>query len=334
MAGGLDGGHRRSPSTAPSTGSPTTSTPASRSSAAPPIWARALHASGSSTRCATACSGCPGGRCCCSSPPLGLAGRHLAHRADRRRSPWPRSVCSGVWEHVPGHALPGARRRWSLTAGRSASRRHPRRRGSERLERLLRPVLDVMQTMPQFVYLIPVVALFGVGRAPAITAAVVYALPAVIRITTQGLREVDPAAMEASRSLGATGRQQLRQVQLPAGPPGAAARRQPGRRAGARRGRHRRPGRRRRARLRRRVTASPRATWRIGLVAGVAIVCLGLMLDRVTQPAGSPAPRVKTGDTDPCAFTRSETAKTGSHMTAEQIRVPSSPASACSASPP
>lgn len=75
---------------------------------------------------------------------------------------------------------------------------------SARLERLLRPVLDVFQTMPQFVYLIPVVALFGVGRAPAAAAAVIYALPAVIRITTQGLRGVDPAAMECARSLGAT----------------------------------------------------------------------------------------------------------------------------------
>lgn len=86
---------------------------------------------------------------------------------------------------------------------------------SDRVERLLRPVLDVFQTMPQFVYLIPVVALFGVGRAPAVAAAVVYALPAVVRITTQGLRQVDPAALESARSLGATGGQQLRQVQLP-----------------------------------------------------------------------------------------------------------------------
>lgn len=86
---------------------------------------------------------------------------------------------------------------------------------SPRLERLLRPVLDVFQTMPQFVYLIPVVALFGVGRAPAVAAAVVYALPAVVRITTQGMRAVDPVVLESSRSLGATGWQQLRQVQLP-----------------------------------------------------------------------------------------------------------------------
>ncbi|NUS82629.1 MAG: ABC transporter permease subunit, partial [Streptomyces sp.] len=86
---------------------------------------------------------------------------------------------------------------------------------SDRLERALRPVLDVFQTMPQFVYLIPVVALFGVGRAPAVAAAIVYALPAVVRITTQGLRQVDPAALESSSSLGATSWQQLRQVQLP-----------------------------------------------------------------------------------------------------------------------
>ncbi|MEU3253924.1 ABC transporter permease subunit [Streptomyces sp. NPDC006997] len=83
------------------------------------------------------------------------------------------------------------------------------------LERLLRPVLDTMQTLPQFVYLIPVVALFNVGRAAAVAAAVLYALPAVVRITVQGLRSVDAAALEAARSMGAGTWQQIRQVQLP-----------------------------------------------------------------------------------------------------------------------
>ncbi|MFE6285494.1 ABC transporter permease [Streptomyces sp. NPDC057877] len=83
------------------------------------------------------------------------------------------------------------------------------------LERLLRPVLDTMQTLPQFIYLIPVVALFNVGRAAAVAAAVLYALPAVVRITVQGLRSVDAAALEAARSLGAGTWQQIRQVQLP-----------------------------------------------------------------------------------------------------------------------
>ncbi|WP_181795794.1 proline/glycine betaine ABC transporter permease, partial [Streptomyces sp. WELS2] len=156
---------------------------------------------------------------------------------------------------------------------------------SARIDRVLRPVLDVLQTMPQFVYLIPVVALFGVGRAPAVAAAVVYALPAVVRITAQGLRQVDQAALESARSLGATGRQQLWQVQLP------LARRAlllavnqgvvlvlavviiGGLVGGGALGYDVAFG----------LAQGDLAT---GLVAGAAIVCLGLMLDRVTQPAG------------------------------------------------
>ncbi|MFD5860778.1 ABC transporter permease [Streptomyces chartreusis] len=154
---------------------------------------------------------------------------------------------------------------------------------SDRVERLLRPVLDVFQTMPQFVYLIPVVALFGVGRAPAVAAAVVYALPAVVRITTQGLRQVDPAALESSRSLGATPAQQLRQVQLPLARPALLLALNQGVvlvlavviigglvGGGA---------------LGYEVVAGlARGDLATGLVAGAAIVCLGLMLDRVTQP--------------------------------------------------
>ncbi|MET8743137.1 ABC transporter permease subunit [Streptomyces sp. NPDC004728] len=154
-----------------------------------------------------------------------------------------------------------------------------------RLERLLRPVLDVFQTMPQFVYLIPVVALFGVGRAPAVAAAVVYALPAVVRITTQGMRAVDPVVLESSRSLGATGWQQLRQVQLPLARPALLLAVNQGvvlvlavviiggLVGGGALGYLV-------------VFGLAQGDLATGLVAGVAIVCLGLMLDRVTQPAG------------------------------------------------
>ncbi|MFG2678514.1 ABC transporter permease [Streptomyces sp. NPDC048392] len=83
------------------------------------------------------------------------------------------------------------------------------------LERMLRPVLDTMQTLPQFIYLIPVVALFNVGRSAAVAAAVLYALPAVVRITVQGLKQVDAATLEAARSMGASAFQQIRQVQVP-----------------------------------------------------------------------------------------------------------------------
>ncbi|MGW7274244.1 ABC transporter permease [Streptomyces sp. NPDC054864] len=154
---------------------------------------------------------------------------------------------------------------------------------SPRLEKLLRPVLDVFQTMPQFVYLIPVVALFGIGRAPAVAAAIVYALPAVIRITTQGLRQVDAAAMESSHSLGATSWQQLRQVQLPLARPALLlAVNQAvvlilavvvigGLVGGGALGYEA-------------VFGLAQGDLATGLVAGAAIVCLGLMLDRVTQP--------------------------------------------------
>ena len=154
---------------------------------------------------------------------------------------------------------------------------------SDRVERLLRPVLDVFQTMPQFVYLIPVVALFGVGRAPAVAAAVVYALPAVVRITTQGLRQVDPAALESSSSLGATSWQQLRQVQLPLARPALLLAVNQGvvlvlavvviggLVGGGALGYDV-------------VFGLAQGDLATGLVAGAAIVCLGLMLDRVTQP--------------------------------------------------
>lgn len=154
---------------------------------------------------------------------------------------------------------------------------------NRRFEALIRPVLDVMQTMPQFVYLIPVVALFQVGRAPAIAAAVVYALPAVIRITTQGLKHVNPAALEAAKSLGATRGQQLRQVQLPLARPALLLAVNQGLvlvlavviigglvGSGA---------------LGYQVVLGlATGDLATGLVAGVAIVFLGVLLDRTTQP--------------------------------------------------
>jgi glycine betaine/proline transport system permease protein len=79
----------------------------------------------------------------------------------------------------------------------------------------LNPVLDLMQTIPSFVYLIPVAMLFGLGEVPAILATVVYAVPPLIRLTDLGIREVDKSVVEASRSFGATRRQILTGVQLP-----------------------------------------------------------------------------------------------------------------------
>ena len=85
----------------------------------------------------------------------------------------------------------------------------------DRLQQSLRPLLDAMQTLPAFVYLIPVVLLFGVARVPAIIATVVYALPPVIRLTSLGIRAVPAVTVEAAEMFGATPRQTLRKVQFP-----------------------------------------------------------------------------------------------------------------------
>ena len=86
---------------------------------------------------------------------------------------------------------------------------------SDRVERVLRPFLDIAQVMPAFVYLIPVVVLFNVGRAAGVVACVIYAIPPCIRLTSLGMREVPYTPREAAISFGATSRQEMRQVQLP-----------------------------------------------------------------------------------------------------------------------
>ncbi len=86
---------------------------------------------------------------------------------------------------------------------------------SDRLDRALRPLLDAMQTMPAFVYLIPVLLLFGVARVPAVVATLIYALPPVVRLTSLGLRQASPPAIEAATAFGATPWQLLRGVRLP-----------------------------------------------------------------------------------------------------------------------
>ncbi|WP_169786701.1 ABC transporter permease [Nitriliruptor alkaliphilus] len=86
---------------------------------------------------------------------------------------------------------------------------------SNGFDRALRPVLDGMQTLPAFVYLIPVVALFTIGRVPGLIASVIYALPPGVRMTNAGIREVEAETVEAARSQGATRWQVLRTVQLP-----------------------------------------------------------------------------------------------------------------------
>ena len=80
---------------------------------------------------------------------------------------------------------------------------------------VLNPVLDVMQTMPSFVYLIPVVMLFGLGKTPALIATIIYAVAPLIRLTDLGIRLADKEVLEASRAYGANTWQQLFGVQIP-----------------------------------------------------------------------------------------------------------------------
>lgn len=86
---------------------------------------------------------------------------------------------------------------------------------SRAVRQVITPVLDLMQTMPSFVYLIPAVMIFGPGKIPALLATIVYASPPLVRLTDLGLRNVDPAVMEASHAFGATSSQRLFGVQIP-----------------------------------------------------------------------------------------------------------------------
>lgn len=86
---------------------------------------------------------------------------------------------------------------------------------SDRVESIIRPVLDFMQTMPPFVYLIPAILFFSVGNVPGVVATVVFALPPGVRLTSLGIRNVQPDVVEAAHSFGASDRQLLFKVQLP-----------------------------------------------------------------------------------------------------------------------
>jgi glycine betaine/proline transport system permease protein len=86
---------------------------------------------------------------------------------------------------------------------------------SNRVERSMLPVLDMMQTIPSFVYLIPILMLLGIGKIPGLIAVCIYAIPPVIRLTNLGIREVDKETIEASEAFGATKLQKLRTVQIP-----------------------------------------------------------------------------------------------------------------------
>ncbi|WP_410013890.1 ABC transporter permease [Sodalis sp. RH24] len=122
-------------------------------------------------------------------------------------------IYSGYSEHaVVTLALTLASTLFSLLAGIPLgimiARRH-------RAGQLVRPMLDFMQTMPAFVYLIPATILFGLGRPPGIFATVLFAMPPVVRLTDLGIRQVDKSLVEAGLAFGCTRRQLLWKVQLP-----------------------------------------------------------------------------------------------------------------------
>ena len=90
---------------------------------------------------------------------------------------------------------------------------------SDMVEKILRPILDGMQTTPAFVYLIPIVMLFGIGNVPGVIVTIIFALPPLIRLTNLGIRQVPEDLIEASRSFGASSSQMLFKVQLPVAMP-------------------------------------------------------------------------------------------------------------------
>jgi len=86
---------------------------------------------------------------------------------------------------------------------------------SNKVQAVVSPILDVMQTMPSFVYLIPVVMLLGIGKVPGLIAVIIYALPPVVRLTNLGIREVDSDVIEAADAYGSSSWQKLVHVQMP-----------------------------------------------------------------------------------------------------------------------
>ena len=162
---------------------------------------------------------------------------------------------------------------------------------NDRFSKVLRPILDTMQTMPSFVYILPAFVLFDASRFTAIIAAIVFAVPPVIRLVDVGLRSVSPTIKEAAVSSGASSRQRLTKVELPVARPALQlALNQAvilvlsmvvvgGLVGGGALGYD--------------VVAgfSQNRLFGMGLAAGIALVLLGIMLDRMTHgAAGRPSP--------------------------------------------
>lgn len=89
----------------------------------------------------------------------------------------------------------------------------------DRVEKTIRPILDAMQTLPAFVYLVPVVMLFGIGNVPGVLVTIIFALPPLVRLTNLGIRQIPEDKIEAARAFGCTPQQMLVKVQLPLATP-------------------------------------------------------------------------------------------------------------------
>jgi len=90
---------------------------------------------------------------------------------------------------------------------------------SDRFKGVIRPILDMMQTMPSFVYLIPALMFFGLGKVPALISVLIYSIPPAIRLTDLGIRQVSGDVIEAAKAFGTTSRQLLLKVQIPLATP-------------------------------------------------------------------------------------------------------------------
>ncbi|MEO4045593.1 proline/glycine betaine ABC transporter permease [Pseudomonas sp. CAU 1711] len=160
----------------------------------------------------------------------------------------------------------------------------------ERVAYVIRPILDFMQTMPAFVYLIPAAMLFGLGRVPGIIATVIFAMPPAVRLTNLGIRMVNKELVEAGQSFGCNSRQLLFKVQLPNAMPSIMAGVNQtimmalsmviiASMVGA-------------GGLGNDVLASiQRLDIGLGFESGMAVVLLAIILDRITESFGTPATR-------------------------------------------
>ena len=159
---------------------------------------------------------------------------------------------------------------------------------------MIRPFLDAGQTMPPFVFLIPIFILFGPNRFTAIVAGVIYAAPIAIKLVADGIRGVSTETVEAAESSGTNTWQMITKVQLPMSRGSLAAGHQPGAALRAVDGRHRRHGGA--GALGFDIVHGFRNSSYVGrgLAAGISVVLLGIMLDRITTygaPSSGPRPR-------------------------------------------